>query len=54
MEALNHLNNVIANRAAFVPANLAPSIVAAAKALGVTLCGGLYDPETKKRVLYVA
>ena len=54
MTALNYLNEVINNRSAFVPASMALAIVNAAAALGVTLCGGLYDSETKTRVLYVA
>lgn len=54
MEALKHLNNVLNNRAAFVPANLVDAIVDAARALGITLCGGLYDPDTRAQVLYIA
>lgn len=54
MEAIKHLDNVINNRAAFVPVNLTAPIITAARALGVTLCGGLYDPDTQTRVLYVA
>lgn len=54
MEAIKHLSNVLNNRAAFVPSNLAPAIVDAARALGFTLCGGMYDPETRTQVLYIA
>ncbi len=54
MAALNYLNEVINNRSAFVPAHLANAIVAAGRALGFVICGGLYDPDTKMRVLYVA
>lgn len=54
MTALNYLNEIISNRSAFVPAHLAASIATAANALGIAVCGGLYDPETGMRVLYVA
>lgn len=54
MEALKHLNNVIANGSAFVPASLAFDIVSAAKHLGIAIHGGIYNPETGEQALYVA
>lgn len=54
MTALNYLNEIINNRSAFVPEHLVASIATAAGALGFAVCGGLYDPETDRRVLYIA
>lgn len=54
MTALNHLNQVIAEKSACVPENLVDAVVDAGLALGVVICGGYYNPETQTRVLYVA
>lgn len=54
MNAISYLNEILINRSAFVPESLAVRIVQAAALLGITICGGMYDPETDTRVLYVA
>lgn len=54
MTALNYLNEIVNNRSAFVPVNLAAPIATAANTLGIAICGGIYDPETQTRALYIA
>lgn len=54
MKTSKHLNNVMSNRSAFVLVNLVKSVIAAAAALGVTLSGGMIDPDTRAQVLYIA
>lgn len=54
MTALNYLDKVIAEKSAPVPDNLVDAVVGAALALGVVICGGYYNPETRTRILYIA
>lgn len=54
MNALNYLNEITVKKSAFVPDSMTLAIIKAAALLGVAICGGLYDPETKQRVLYLA
>lgn len=53
MEALNYLHAIINKGAAFVPESMALAISTAANTLGIHVSGGLYDPETDTRVLYL-
>lgn len=54
MKALEYLNNVINNKAAFVPVELVEPIVSAALTLGVVLSGGALSSDNKQQVLYIA
>lgn len=54
MNPLQHLNNVLTSRAAFVPVCLASTIRQAAALQGITLCAGYLDPDSGRIVLYVA
>ena len=54
MNALNYLNQIVAEKSARVPENLVDAVVGAALALGVVICGGYYNPETQTRTLYLA
>lgn len=54
MEALNHLNNVTNNKAAFVPVELVEPIITAALTLGIVLSGGALSCDNKEQVLYIA
>ncbi len=53
MTALEHLNAVAASRAAYVPENLVNAVTEAARALGLAIRCGAYDPENNARVLYL-
>ncbi len=54
MKSLNYLNAVINNKSAFVPVCFAAAVVAAASALSLTVCTGMYDSESDSIVLYLA
>lgn len=54
MTSIDYLNNVLNWGSAFVPAELAKTIVDAAGVLGVAVSGGMYDAETNNIVLYKA
>lgn len=54
MNPLQHLNNVLTFRAAFVPVRLASIIRKAAALQGITLCAGYLDSDSGLIVLYVA
>lgn len=53
MNALEYLNAVITRRGAFVPESIAAAVVEAARTLGITISGGMYDDETQTRYLYI-
>lgn len=48
-----HLHNLNSQKHTICAENLACAIVAAAHALGMNVCGGLYDPDTQTRILYI-
>lgn len=54
MTPFDYLYNVVTWGSAFVPAELAKSIVNAAAALGVAVSGGMYNAEANIIVLYKA
>ena len=54
MNALNYLNQIVAEKSARVPENLVDTVVTAGLALGFIICGGFFNPETDTRVLYIA
>lgn len=54
MKSFEYLAKVVNDRAAFVPEYLTDAVINAGIAAGYLVCGGLYDPETDRRVLYIA
>lgn len=54
MTPFDYLYNVLTWGSAFVPAELAKTIVNAAGVLGVAVSGGMYNAETNSIVLYKA
>lgn len=54
MEALKYLNNLVTYKSVFVPVELIESVVTAAYALGVVVCGGAFSDDYRQKVLYIA
>lgn len=54
MTPFDYLYNVLTWGSAFVPAELAKTIVNAAGVLGVAVSGGMYNAETNSIILYKA
>lgn len=50
---LAHLHNLNNQKYTICAVNLTDPICSAAAALGLCVCGGLYDSDTQTRVLYL-